>query len=224
MSRRRHERSVLAALVIGVVLAACAGASTPPTSVGPTVATASPSPTVAPTGPFALRSGALPPGEYTTTAFEPTLMFTLGDGWLGLFPDDDDEVALEGPGGAFFAISRVSEVVDPTTRAAVAAPDDLIEWMTTHPQLTAETPTVVTIAGLSAQTVDVTVTDGSEREIFAFPSGNLKIPEGVTYRCHVLRLDGPDMTIIIGAPKAAFADAVENIQPVLDSMGIAAGG
>ena len=158
------------------------------------------------------------------TLFQPPLAFTIDDGWRALFPDDEDEVALEGPGGTFFAISRVSEVVDPTTRAAVAAPDDLIEWLTTHPQLTAETPKVVTIAGLSAQVVDVTVTDGSEREIFAFPSGNLKIPEGVAYRCYVLQLEGPDLTIIIGAPNAGFADAVERIQPVLDSIEIEAGG
>ncbi len=217
MSRRR-ACSILAA-VMGFILVACAERST-----APSVTPASPSPTVAPTGPFALRAGALPPGEYTTTLFQPPLAFAIDDGWRALFPDDEDEVALEGQGGAFFAISRVSEVVDPTTRAAVAAPDDLIEWLTTHPQLTSERPKVVTIAGLSAQAVDVTVADGSEREIFAFPSGNLKIPEGVTYRCQVLQLEGPDLTIIIGAPNAGFADAVERIQPVLDSIEIEAGG
>jgi hypothetical protein len=171
-----------------------------------------------------MTPGALMPGEYRTTAFQPRVTFSLGDGWRALFPDDEDEVALEGPGGAFFAISRVSEVVDPTTGAAVAAPDDLIEWFTTHPQLSTETPKVVTIAGLSAQAVDVTGTNGSEVELFAFPLGNLKIPEGVTYRCHVLQLEGPDLTIIIGAPNPGFADAVERIQPVLDSMHIDAGG
>jgi len=219
MSRQQQLRSWLPAAVVGVILVACAGASTPAAE-----SQAPPSPTLALTGPFSLSAGTLVPGEYTTTAFQPPLAFTLDDGWRGLFPDDEDEVALEGPGGAFFAISRVSEVVDPTTHSAVAAPDDLMQWLTTHPQLTAGTPKEVTIAGLSAQAVDVTVTDRSELEIFAFPSGNLKIPEGVSYRCHVLQLDGPDLAIIIGAPTAGFADAVERFQPVLDSMEIDAEG
>ena len=214
MSRRQRLRWMLTTAVIAAVLAGCAGATTAP---------ASPSPTAAPTGPVALRSGALPPGQYTTTAFQPTVAFTLDDGWRGMFPDDDDEVALEGPGGAFFAISRVSEVVDPTTGAAVAAPDDLVEWLTTHPRLTSETPRSVTIGGLPGQVVDVNVTSGSELEIFAFATGDLRIPAGVTYRCNVVPLDGPDMTIIVGAPSAGFADAVEIVQPVLDSLVIDAG-
>jgi hypothetical protein len=159
-----------------------------------------------------------------TTAFEPTLSFTLEDGWRGLFPDDEDEVALERSGGVFFAITRVSEVVDPTTGTVVAVPDDLIAWLTTHPALTAEMPEPVTIAGVSGQRVDVTVTNGSEREIFAYPGGNMRIPAGVTFRCHVLPLDGADLTIILGAPDAVFAEATELIQPVLDSLVIDASG
>jgi len=221
MSRRRSLRSMLLTGVTGVVLVGCAAASTAPS---PTVAPASPSPTPAPTEPFALISGALSAGRYTTTLFQPTLTFTLEDGWRGMFPDDDDEVALEGPDGAFFAISRVSEVVDPTTGTAVAAPDDLVEWFTTHPMLTAETPQSVTVGGLPGQVVDVFVTNGSERGIIAFPSGNLRIPAGVTYRCYVLPLEGPDMTIIVGAPNAGFAEVVEATQAVIDSLVIDAGG
>jgi hypothetical protein len=179
---------------------------------------------MAPTGPIPLRAGALPAGTYTTTAFEPTISFTIDDGWNGLFPDDSDEVALEGPGAVIFAIGRISKVVDPTTGLAVAAPDDLVEWFTTHPKLTAAAPEAVTISGLDGQRVDVTVTDGSERDIFAYPTGNLRIPVGVTFRCHVVALDGPDMAIVVGAPDAGFAEAVGMIQPVLDSLVIDSGG
>jgi DNA-directed RNA polymerase specialized sigma24 family protein len=222
---RRSLRSILPTAIIGVVLVGCAGASTAtlgptegPASPSPTLAPASTSPTPAPTEPFALVSGALPPGRYTTTLFQPTLAFTLDDGWRGLFPDDDDEVALEGPAGVFFAISRVAKVIDPTTGTAVDAPDDLVEWLTTDPRLTAEAPNAVTVDDLAGQSVDFTSNDGREHAIFAFPTGNLRIPPGVTYRCYVVPLEGPDMTIIVGAPTAGFADAVAMTQPVIDSL------
>jgi glucose/arabinose dehydrogenase len=228
MSRRRRLRSILPAAAIGVALAGCAGTSAAPTeqpaSPSATVAPASPSPTPAPTEPFALVSGALSPGRYTTTLFQPTLAFTLDEGWRGLFPDDDDEVALEGPAGAFVAISRVAKVVDPTTRSPVDAPDDLVEWFTTHSLLTAETPQAVTIGGLNGQIVDVKVTDGSEREIFAFPTGNLRIPADVSCRFHVIPLDGPDLTISVCAPYAGFAETLAMTQPVIDSLEIDTGG
>jgi hypothetical protein len=231
MSWRRSLRSMLPAAVIGLVLVGCAGASTAtpgptegPASPSPTSAPASTNPTPAPTEPFALRSGALPPGVYTTTLFQPTLIFTLDDGWRGMFPDDDDEVALEAPDGVFLAISRVANVVDPTTGTAVAAPDDLVEWLITHQKLTAGTPDAVTVDDIAGQWVDFNSTDGKEHAIFAFPSGNLRIPAGVTFRCYVLPLDGPDMTIIVGAPTAGFADAVAMSQPVIDSIAIDTGG
>ena len=236
-STRRILGSLVAGAVIGLVLVGCSGTSTasssptalpsptvaPPTT-SPSVAPPSESPTVAPTGPFALRSGALTPGPYTTTAFQPPLAFTLDAGWNGMFPDDDDEVALEGPGGIFFAISRVSKVVDPTSGLAVAAPEDLTDWFTTHPLLTVTTPNAVTVGTVSGDVLDVTVTNSSEIGIFGFPTGNLRIPAGVTYRCYVLPLEGPDMTIIIGAPDDGFADAVVFVQTLLDSLVIDAGG
>jgi hypothetical protein len=184
------------------------------------VASASPSlsPSPAPTEPFALGSGALPPGKYTTTLFQPTLAFTLNDGWRGLFPDDDDEVALEGPDGVIFAITRVTKVVDPATRTAVDVPDDLVEWLTSHPLLTAEAPQAVTVAGLDGMSVDVTATNDADLGLFAYETGNMRIPPGVTFRCIVLPFDGPDLTIVLGAPDAGFAEATEMIQPVLDSL------
>jgi len=217
MSIRRSLCAALPQAVIGVVLIGC-GAAAPPTG-----APASPSPTVAPTGPFALRAGTLAPGTYTTTAFQPTLTFTLDDSWRGLFPDDSDEVALEGTDGVFFAMTRVTEVVDPATWTPVAVPDDLVSWFTTHPSLTADAPRSSSIGGLTGQWVDVTVTDGSELEIFAYPSGNMRIAQGVKLRCHVLAMEGPDLTIVVGAPVKGFATALDMVQPVLDSLEIIPG-
>ena len=82
----------------------------------------------------------------------------------------------------------------------------------------------VTISGQAARRVDVSVTSGSELGIFAYPSGNLRIPEGFTYRCHVLELDGPDLAIIIGAPAASFAATAASFESVLDSLVVESGG
>lgn len=187
------------------------------------MAPASASPTVAATGPFVLSAGALAPGTYTTTAFQPRLTFVLGDGWRGLFPDDDDEVALEGDDGLFFAVTRVSKVVDPTTHTAVAVPDDLVSWLATHPALTADAPAAASIGGLTGQWLDVTAGNSSEVELFAYPSGNLRIVQGATFRIHVLSMEGPDLTIIVGAPASNLPTAVELAQPVLDSLEIIPG-
>jgi hypothetical protein len=87
-----------------------------------------------------LRVGALAPGAYATTAFEPRLTFTLGEGWSASFQDDDDEVALEHASGTFLYMTRVTKVIDPATLSTVAAPDDLVGWLSTHPRLAAASP------------------------------------------------------------------------------------
>ena len=224
MAGRRQVRWLAGAAVLGIVLVGCGAASTQPTSahVTPSPTAAS---TVAPSGPLPLTSGALAPGQYTTTTFEPTLRFALvEDGWRGMFPDDEDEVALEGPDGAFFAITRVTKVIDPTTGAAVAVPDDLIAWLASHPKLSAGTAEAVTIAGVSGQWVDVTASDAREHALFAYPTGNMRLPVEVMYRVHVLPLDGADLTIVVGAPAAKLAQVTDAVQPVLDSLVIDSGG
>lgn len=210
-------RPLLLAAIVGLLGSGCGTATTTP-------APATASPTAAPTGPFAIRAGTLTPGPYTTTAFQPTLTFTVGDGWNGMFPDDSDEIALNDSQEGLFAITRVTQVIDPATRVtAIPVPDDLIAWFTTHPQLTAEAPRPVTIAGLSGRSVDVVVTDGSEPDMFAYESGNMYIPAGFRIRYIVLPLDGPDLTIVVGAAKDAFDATIERAQVMLDSLAIVAG-
>jgi len=71
---------------------------------------ASPSASAGPIGPVPIGEGALEAGTYTTTVFDPNLTFTVGDGWHALFPDDVDEVALEGS-GSFLGMTRPATVV-----------------------------------------------------------------------------------------------------------------
>ena len=106
-------------------------------------ATASPT-----SGPSPLTMGDLPAGEYTTNAFEPNLVLTLPEGWHQYFPDEDDEIALGGP-GVDLNITRPPEVVDPETRAPVATPESLLQWFTDHPSLDVGEPVEVQIDGRS---------------------------------------------------------------------------
>jgi len=180
--------------------------------------TSSPSP--APTGPSAIERGSLAAGRYTTTAFDPTFTFTVGDGWTALFPDDSDEMALEGPDRAFFAVTRPGKVVDPESGTAVATPDDLTTWLATHPSLTPSSPEPVLVSGIASQSIEVTPAEGKDVRVFAYPSGDMHFASGLRIRFYVLPLDGPDMVIVVGAPEAAFSSSADLAQQIVDSIEI----
>jgi len=160
-------------------------------------------------------------GTYRTTAFEPPLQFTVGDGWRAAFADDSDEIALDHEGMAIFlAMTRVSQVVDQSSGSAVDVPDDLIGWLTGHYALDTSEPRSVEIAGISGEMVDACVT--GDREMFAYGTGNMRVTSGDRVRYYVLPLDGPDLTIVIATTSETGLDAaLEAVQPIMDSLEIA---
>lgn len=157
-------------------------------------------------------------GTYRTTAFEPPLQFTVGDGWRAMFPDDPDEIALEQGGEAIFlAMSRVSRVVDPGTFVGADVPDDLVAWLTQHPALATSEPRSVEIAGISGMLVDACVL--GDREIFAYETGNMRVINGDRVRFYVLPLEGRDLTIVVGTPSGPDTEAaLAVVEPLLDSL------
>lgn len=221
----RPRLGVCAALLI--VLSAC---GEPAESPSATDASASPSAeaeasesaiaTASPTasGPPPLRMGELPAGEYSTNAFEPNLVLTLPEGWEQFFPDEDDEIALGGP-GVELNITRPPEVVDPEARAPVETPDSLLEWFTQHPSLDAGEPVEVQIDGIASHYVDVAA-PSSETNIFAYPTGNMRLPAGALSRVYVVPFDGPDLVALILAPAGVDdLDAVlEEAEPIVTSL------
>lgn len=165
-----------------------------------------------------LQVGGLDAGDYTTTAFQPRLTFTLGEGWEAFFPDDSDEIAL-GYGGGELAITRVSQVVDPATNKRVEAPEDLMAWLAQHPAFDAGEPQPIEVAGLSGAMLDVLAT--VDQDMFAYPTGNMRVTAGNRVRYYVLPLDGADLTIVMQAPSDEAFDAfILAVQPVLDSLQI----
>jgi len=226
---RLRAVSAIAARIALVVslLAACSATPASPSqpstsaptgaSVTPTL-TVKPEPTAAPSGPIAIRVGPAPAGTYTTTTFKPTLEFRLPtDGWSFFFKDDDDEMAL-GNSDVELTGGRVASVLDSTTHAIVSAPDDLVAWLASHPGFEAELPQPATVGGIAGQSIDVTNTGTVDIDIFAYPTGNLRISAGTSARVWVLPYDGPDLAFCGFSPSTKFQQALPILQPIIDSI------
>ena len=167
-----------------------------------------------------LSEGSLTPGTYASSAFRPSVTFTIGDGWEALFADDDDELAIEHTPTVLFYMTRVTQVIDPTKGVAAPVPDDLVQWLARHPDLNAEAPKSVTLAGLPARTV-VVHTNGQEVATFYYTTGNMRVPAGFTAQYYVLPMDGPDLTVKVGAPTKQWAAALALTAPILESLRVA---
>jgi hypothetical protein len=205
---------VVLTVLVAAVLVGCSTSSSG-TSAPSTAATTQPS------GPLPIKVGMATPGTYTTTLFEPTLTFDIGsDGWLFFFADDDDEMAVGKSGDVELIASRVSQVVDPTSHQAVAAPEDLIAWLQAHPELDVQAADPASIAGETARAVDVAAPGDADVEIWAFPTGNVRVSAGAKSRIWVVPMDGPDLVLSGLAPVASFDTALPELEAIVQSMEI----
>ena len=218
----RIPSAIVAIVAFGVMIATVAGCGTggAVASAPAPTSTSAPKASPAASGPHKLTAGSLPAGDYTTTEFQPTLHFTLGEGWGNNFPDDSDEVALNrGADISVVAFSRVSRVIDPTTHQAVPVPDDLLSWLAANPNISWSGPSVpVEIGGLSGGTLEGEVKGQKPADMFAYDTGNFRMVPGNRVRCYVLALDGPDLTIVVMAEDATFASVAEATKTMLDSL------
>jgi hypothetical protein len=207
--------------LLSVALALTFGAAVAGQSAEPLEPVASPSAYASPTIPVPIREGTLEAGTYTTTAFDPTLTFTLDEGWYALFQDDLDEVAFESA-GAFLGMTRPAGVIDPPPRGAVPTPTDVATWLSQHPALVATAPTTVEIAGQEGVTFEVVLEPGpTQLDIFKYPTGNLRLLQGTRTRFWVVPMDGADLVILAEAPEASFEEAAVRAEQVVASLLIA---
>jgi hypothetical protein len=177
-----------ALLLLGVALAGCGGApalTTPPLSTQAAspvaVATqAAPTRTPGPSGNQCTHPeggananrcrGEIPAGTYTTFELQPTLTYTVGDGWAN-WEDLPGNFLLLPPGASLVGVNPgtsdylgvYASVVQPgkcTGRAAEGVDltfDAYVAWLTSNPALNVTTPKNVTVGGLDGVTVDVTL-------------------------------------------------------------------
>ncbi len=209
------------AILLSAIVAGCGtGVTSPnPSASAPTPIPSAPTPN--PSGPVAFEAGFPDAGTYTTTAFEPRLIVQIDDEWQVLFQDDEDELALEGDSGdgMVFLAGRISRVVGPDG-VVIDAPDDLVAWLGDYPSLTVTAPAATTVDSQPATSIDVTNEGSKATDLFAFPTGNFRIPPGVRFRFTVVPMDGPDLVISTGGPVDHFDAAMARTKPMLDSLQI----
>jgi hypothetical protein len=154
-------RVAVATVLLGVLVSGCGG------SDQQTAATSTPTTSQQATPAFSDYQG-LPSGRtYTTTAFRPSLRFTVPPGrWSSEVGDTatDFTVAVHHPPGgiaqALLAAHRVHLVYDPQRGGRI--PGDRIplrgsfaDWLQHHPRLRVTAPKPVTLMGLSGVQMDV---------------------------------------------------------------------
>ncbi len=119
-------------------------------------ATASPSPSGPPV---------VPAGTHTTTAFQPTTTYTVGDGWVNPIDAPDYfnlAVALDVNNGIHLFHNPQALSQDNTCPAAAQAgvgttAADLVKWIRSLPGLNVSQPVMVTVGGLPATQMDVSI-------------------------------------------------------------------
>ena len=207
------------ALLIALSLTSCRGSelsgatAAPTTAVAPTNATV----TAESSGAQPLTMDTMPAGEYQTRNFDPTLTFTLPDGWHQYFDEDVDEIALGGP-NADMNITRPSRVLDPET-GTVDAPEDLADWLLNHSQFVATEAESARVAGIESRVIDIEGTAGTI-EFFAYPEGNMRLPAGAAARFVVVPMDGPDLVLVVVPVGGTLADAIGATQLIVNSLAI----
>jgi hypothetical protein len=147
-----RSRPLLAAgvaLAAALALAACGSGAATPT-------------------PAASGGEALPAGTYSSLAFQPTVTYTVPDGWermtdqagffqLRPFGSDVASVNLFSNPAAAVQDGACSPASDPSVGTTST---DLVNWIRERPGLAVSTPAMATIGGLTGQMVDIGIKDG----------------------------------------------------------------
>lgn len=211
------------ALLIALQLTSCRGTEPSGTTAAPTT-TAAPMTTATPpaesSGAQPLTMGTLRAGEYQTRNFDPTLTFTLPDGWHQYFDEDVDEIALGGP-NADMNVTRPSRVLDPET-GTVDTPEDLADWLLNHSRFVATEVESARVAGIESRVIDIEGPAGTV-DFFAYPEGNMRLPAGVAARFIVVPMDGLDLVLIVLPAGGTLADAIDATQSIVNTVAIVDG-
>ena len=230
---------VALALVTGLATA-CGGAATPgpdPTVTAvDTPAEGSSAAPGAPTGPEVGAGDAMPipgvsgpiaAGRYHTTVMRPGFEIKLGDGWSLLSLETEQAVTFahgQDADTVILAIARPQRVFDPQAapdkdgempdEARLPLPDDLVAWFQNHPLFETDEPVTITIGGVPATRIDLTVKEIAEPTcgprcalLIATEHDDYAVAEGMAIRSYILDIGGE--TIAIGAlvQEPASADA-----------------
>lgn len=110
--------------------------------------------------------GRLDPGTYTTQVYEPTIRYTVPDGWVNgedlpgnflLYREEDPQEGFEGGSyiGIYTDIRAPKRCQEAWADGVGHTPADLARWYVQHPGLAASRPRRVEVGGLQGLMVDV---------------------------------------------------------------------
>ncbi|HEY8637586.1 MAG TPA: hypothetical protein VIL81_10035 [Candidatus Limnocylindrales bacterium] len=177
--------ALLVAVVVGVVslsLNRAPSIGTNPSSATPSSSPTPSSPRSSPSSsPFVCQSGqgtclgALEPGAHSTTSFVPTIRYTVPAGWVNTLDIRGEMDLLYSDGGQYrypdgltfhdsISIFRRPVAESSTSRAPLKGigtkAKDLANWLDTHVDLNASSPTPVTIGGARGYRMVISVPTG----------------------------------------------------------------
>jgi hypothetical protein len=212
-------------------------ATVAPISLAPTTVAASASQSVCINRFGGLCRGRLAAGTYTTSTFEPTITYTVPDGWFNdldtpgkfeLSPVNDDPLSATwsshgSPSGDTRTIGFYENLAIPN-ECEQQQPDPSVErtieamtaWLTSHPGLVTTEPVEVNVGGLDGVVLDITL-DPSWTQGCSFSAGQPVvviltegIPGGVV---HMIDSGKPERLYLLQQPSGVIAIAVFADEP-----------
>jgi hypothetical protein len=172
----------------------------------------------------------LTPGKYATKVFEPSMSFSVGEGWISMLPETHHDVALgEENGPTLIGILNLEKVFDPNDPSeANPEPADVGAWLQEHPRLDVEQLSRVTVGGVSGQQSDAVASEPKEGPefcseacvpLFYITNNNFWVGETGKYRFMVLvNVEGQTVTISFGGPAVEFEESLPKAQEVLETV------
>jgi hypothetical protein len=180
--------------------------------------------------------GPIPSGTYTTTTFQPSITYTVPEGWVN---------GEDLPGNFLLQLERdprylgiyrnvaapfeCQERPDPSTEHTV---EGITAWLTSHPGLVTTEPTPVTVGGLHGVYLDIAL-DPSWTKKCPFSSGPVVpfiigtppssfhhvILPGFEERLYLLDNNGSgNVAIEVGPEGASLPDYLQQVTPIIDSL------
>ena len=184
-------------------------------------------------------AGRLAAGEHASRQFEPPIRFAVPAGWTNAIDAThvyklDPDVT---PGSYLIAWSQaeIAEECTPAAKPALGhAPQDFVDYLTTHPGLETSTPVPIARGGYQGQALDVWIRsewvnpcpEASSGLQFIFAGGNDAYWYGVGLgqRMHLEIADVAGTTVIFqvyGSPEAGtFASDIAPARAIIESMAI----
>jgi hypothetical protein len=193
-------------------------------------------------GVFPFQLGALAPGKYRDSSFDPPFEFSLGPNWSGDVeaPDGVELSYGTGPRNLRPTIigSRIRVVYrEPcgfgSTRLIGSTARDLVAWLQSYPYVQAADPQPITLGGYSGLVIDISHPDptpatscGSKGfllggEVWLYPLGGdpgVHMEVGDLARFTIVEVRGQTVVFVFSANQKKFSQVATQMQPFIESL------